>query len=68
MYILIGLLYVTGLRSGEAFRLDVEDLDGSGLVLTVRGKLDRQRLVPVHPSTAASCTPTAAAGRAGLCS
>lgn len=53
MYILIGLLYVTGLRSGEAFRLDVEDLDTSGLVLTVRGKLDRQRLVPVHPSTAA---------------
>ncbi|MHB8290514.1 MAG: tyrosine-type recombinase/integrase [Acidimicrobiales bacterium] len=52
MYILIGLLYVTGLRSGEAFGLDVGDLDRSRLVLVVRGKLDRQRLVPVHPSTA----------------
>jgi len=51
MCILIGLLYVTGLRSGEAFSLDVEDLDSSRLVLSVRGKLDRQRLVPVHPST-----------------
>ncbi len=51
-YILIGLLYVTGLRSGEAFGLDVEDLDSSRLVLNVRGKLGRQRLVPVHPSTA----------------
>ena len=53
MYILIGLLYVTGLRSGEALRVDVEDLDSSRLVIAVRGKLDRQRLVPVHPSTAA---------------
>ena len=52
LYILIGLLYVTGLRSGEALGLDVEDLDRSRLVLSVRGKLDRLRLVPVHPSTA----------------
>lgn len=52
MYLLIGLLYVTGLRSGEAFGLDVEDFDSSRLVLSVRGKLDRRRLVPVHPSTA----------------
>jgi len=35
-YVLIGLLYVTGLRSGEAFGLDVEDLDRSRLVLSVR--------------------------------
>jgi integrase/recombinase XerD len=52
MYVLIGLLHVTGLRSGEAFALNVEDLDSSRLVLTVRGKLGRQRLVPVHPTTA----------------
>jgi len=51
IYILLGLLYVTGLRSGEALSLDVEDLDSSRLVLSVRGKLERQRLVPVHPST-----------------
>jgi len=52
MGVLIGLLYVTGLRSGEAFALDIADLDPSQLVLTVHGKLDRHRLVPVHPSTA----------------
>lgn len=52
MYVLIGLLSVTGLRSGEAFGLCVEDFDSSGLVLNVRGKLDRRRLVPLHPSTA----------------
>lgn len=50
--VIIGLLYVTGLRSGEAFALDVADFDPSRLVLSVHGKLDRQRLVPVHPSTA----------------
>ena len=50
--VLIGLLYVTGLRSGEAFALDIADLDPNRLVLTVHGKLDRQRLVPIHPSTA----------------
>ena len=48
----IGLLYVTGLRSGEAFALDIADFDPTRLVLTVHGKLDRQRLVPIHPSTA----------------
>ena len=52
MSVLIGLLYVTGLRSGEAFALDIADFDHSRLVLTVHGKLDRQRLVPLHPSTA----------------
>jgi integrase len=52
MGVLIGLLYVTGLRSGEAFALDVADFDPSRLVLCVHGKLDRHRLVPVHPSTA----------------
>jgi integrase len=53
MSFLIGLLYVTGLRSGEAFALDIGDYDPDRLVLCVHGKLDRQRLVPVHPSTAA---------------
>lgn len=52
MGFVIGLLYVTGLRSGEAFALDIADFDANRLVLTVHGKLDRQRLVPIHPSTA----------------
>lgn len=56
MQLLIGLLYVTGLRSGEAFGLEVEDFDQARLVLEVRGKLGRQRLVPVHPSTAEKLT------------
>lgn len=52
MRILIGLLYVSGLRSGEAFGLAVENFDPCRLVLAVLGKLDRRRLVPLHPSTA----------------
>lgn len=40
------------LPRGEAFGLDFEDFDTCRLVLEVHGKLDRQRLVPVHPSTA----------------
>ena len=52
MGMLIGLLYVTGLRSGEAFALDTTDFDANRLVLRVHGKLDRHRLVPVHPTTA----------------
>ena len=52
MAVLIGLLSVTGLRSGEAFALDIGDIDPARLVLRVHGKLDRHRLVPIHPSTA----------------
>jgi len=41
------LLYATGLRVGEAAALDVPDVDfGSGVVL-VRGKGNKERLVPV---------------------
>lgn len=52
MRILIGLLWVSGLRSGEALALNIEDIDWDRAVLTVRGKLDRHRLVPLHASTA----------------
>lgn len=65
MYILIGLLYVTGLRSGEAFALAVEDFDAARLVLSVRGKLDRQRLVPLHPSAAEELSRYCASRRSG---
>jgi integrase/recombinase XerD len=65
MYTLIGLLYVTGLRSGEAFGLDLEDFDRSRLVLDVLGKRDRQRLVPVHPSTAEQLSEYCAGRRTG---
>ncbi|MFI5800481.1 tyrosine-type recombinase/integrase [Streptomyces sp. NPDC051677] len=50
---LIGLLAVTGMRVGEACRLDRTDIDWDAGVLTIRaGKLGKAREVPVHPSTA----------------
>lgn len=51
-YCLLGLLAVTGLRLGEAIRLQPQDVDLSAGVLTVRGaKFGKSRLVPLHPST-----------------
>jgi integrase/recombinase XerD len=49
---LIGLLAVTGMRTGEAIRLDRNDLDLAHGVLTVRKtKFGKSRELPVHPST-----------------
>jgi len=51
---LFGLLAVTGLRVGEAIRLQPQDVDLPLGVLTVRGsKFGKSRLVPLHPSTQA---------------
>ena len=48
----IGLLASTGLRSGEALRLDRSDVDLTSGVLQVRKtKFKKDRLVPVHSST-----------------
>jgi integrase/recombinase XerD len=50
---LFGLLAVTGMRIGEVLGLDRRDVDLDGGVITVaEGKFRRQRLVPLHPSTA----------------
>jgi integrase/recombinase XerD len=52
---LIGLLASTGLRSGEAIRLQMGDvkLDGNPPQLRVlQTKFRKSRIVPVHPSTA----------------
>jgi len=50
---LVGLLAVTGLRIGEALRLDRADVDLAELVLTIRlSKFGKSRLVPISPSTA----------------
>lgn len=51
VHTLIGLVAVTGLRSGEALGLDVEDLDQDMQLLRVVGKYGKQRLVPLHQST-----------------
>lgn len=49
---LIGLLAVTGMRVGEAIRLDRADLDGEDGVLTIRDtKFGKSREIPLHPST-----------------
>ncbi len=49
---LIGLLAVTGMRVGEAIRLDRTDADLTDGVLTIREpKFGKSRLVPLHPTT-----------------
>ena len=49
---LLGLLAVSGMRVGEARHLTREDVDLVGGVLRIRdAKFDRERLVPLHPST-----------------
>jgi integrase/recombinase XerD len=48
---LFGLIAVTGLRISEALALDLDDLDIDHGVLRVRrGKLGRERLLPLDPS------------------
>jgi site-specific recombinase XerD len=49
---LVGLLAATGMRIGEAIRLDRADIDWREGVLTVAGtKFNKTRLVPLHPAT-----------------
>ncbi len=46
---LIGLLAVTGIRVGEAIRLDVADVDLDHQVITIRhSKFDKSNHVPIH--------------------
>lgn len=49
---LLGLLYVTGMRIGEALALDVGALDGAqGILTVVRGKFGKSRALPLRAST-----------------
>lgn len=49
---LIGLLASSGLRVGEAIRLDRGDVDLHAGLITIReSKFRKSRLVPLHPST-----------------
>ncbi len=50
---LIGLLYATGIRIGEALNLTLGDIDLRRRVIEVReGKFKKSRYVPLSPSTA----------------
>lgn len=50
---LLGLLAATGMRLGEALRLTDSDVDlHEGLLRIRHAKFDRDRLVPIQPSTA----------------
>jgi integrase/recombinase XerD len=52
---LFGLLAATGMRLGEAIGLARDDVDLHTGVLTIReAKLDRSRLVPLHPTATAA--------------
>jgi integrase len=54
---LIGLLAVTGLRIGEALRLDRGDVNGANDLLTVNvGKFGKAREIPLHPTTTQALT------------
>lgn len=49
---LFGLLAASGMRVGEAIGLHRDDVDLDAGVITIRvAKLDRSRLVPLHPTT-----------------
>jgi integrase len=49
---IIGLLAVTGLRIGEAIRLDRQDVDlAEGVLLIHKTKFDKSREVPLHTAT-----------------
>lgn len=49
---LFGLLAVSGMRIGEALGLEREDVDLDAGVITIRkAKGDRERLVPLHPTS-----------------
>lgn len=51
-YMLIGLLYVTGLRIAEALALNINDIDTScGSLFVRRGKFGKERYVVLAPST-----------------
>lgn len=64
---LVGLLAVTGLRIGEALRLDRDDVDLADGVLHIRDtKFGKSRHVPLHPTTVAALA-TYAARRDELC-
>ena len=72
MATLLGLLAATGLRPGEAYRLEGDDVDLASSRLVVRDtKWDRSRVVPLHETTVEALgdyasTRRSASGEAGF--
>lgn len=60
------LLYSTGARVSEALALDLDDLAGDERVVVVRGKGDKQRLVPIGSLARASIDDYLTRGRPAL--
>jgi site-specific recombinase XerD len=51
-FTLLGLLYTTGMRGGEAYSLNLDDVELEQNLLFIRkGKFGKSRLVPFSPST-----------------
>jgi integrase/recombinase XerD len=64
---LLGLLSVSGMRVGEALSLSRDEVDlAEGVVTVERGKFNRSRLIPLHPS-ATSALHAYAENRDRLC-
>lgn len=54
---LVGLLAVTGMRIGEAIRLDRSDVDvDAGLLLVRQTKFGKDRYLPLHPTSVEALT------------
>jgi integrase len=52
---LFGLLAVSGMRVGEALRLNVDDIDlDEGLLVVRKTKFNKSRALPLHPTTTAA--------------
>ena len=47
----VNLMYSCGLRLGEAVKIELSHIDKSTSSLTIIGKYNRQRLVPIPPTT-----------------
>jgi integrase/recombinase XerD len=47
----LNVMYSCGLRLGEAVKIQVRDIEKSTSNLTIIGKYNRQRLVPIPPTT-----------------
>lgn len=53
---MIGLMVATGIRTGEVVDLDIASLDPQSQTLTVKGKYDKIRMLPLHATVVDALT------------